>query len=717
MRFNTNFLRFLAIVLTNLVLVEILSVDALGQRVTAFPKTTPDDFVENFHGTKVADPYHWLGDLNTPSTQAWINQQNFYAKSVLDLVPGRNLIRSRLESLFKLNNRTNLPTVRGSRYFFTKDLFDQGRRVICLKAGLDSAEEVLIDSKQVNSGQNNGVFLLGVSPDGKLLAYGTNKVGEQGLSVSIFDVEQRKDKSDKFPTGFYILGTSFMPQSEGLFDFDASFSFKLDNSGFFYSRYTQSGPAIYYHAMNTDANKDIEFFSKGISGGIPDEIIARLSDEGRYLSIFARYFDHIEVYVKNLQKDEPTQIVVNDLEEYFLGQIVGDSMYLWTTWGAPKGRIVLVNLKSPARELWSTIIPESDMTITGFVVMKNGMVVNYLKNVSSVVKLFETSGEYVRDFPLPSGGSAGGLRGTLKSDEVFYMFTSFTQPLTIYRYELYTKTQSIWGDIKLVSNSDQLDYKQVWFESREKTKVPMYILYKKGTNFNGDQPTLLTGLGGFRFCNTPIYLPNVIYWIEQGGVYAIVNMRGGTEFGELWYKNGILDKKHNSSDDFIAAAEYLTSNGYTNPSKLAAHGNRNSAVVLSAAINQRPELFKAVSYEQPLFDLVNLHNHFISKPWTSEYGDVSSKKEFQYVYQYSPYHNVKPGANYPATLMIAIEDGSNLYTSHSRKMTARLQNSTASNRPVLLYDPSKSGNPNLTPIDLVAIHISFLFAQLGVTPS
>lgn len=675
---------------------------AAAQSVKSPPRTKTVDVVEKIHGVAIADPYRWLEDQNSPETRAWIEEQNRYTESLLNSLPWREPIRKRLEQLLRVDS-IGIPIARGGRYFFMKRRAEQNQAAIYMREGPAGKDQVLVDPNSMSPDQTVSVNIVAVSDDGKLLAYGTRQGGEDEITITFMDVDSRRELQDRMPKGRYF-----------------GIAIKPDKSGFYYSRFGPQGSRVYYHAMGSDPAKDQEIFGSGYG---PGQIIsASLSEDGRRLMISVSHGasgDHVEIYLQDLKAKGPMVRITGDLKAGFSGSIAGDALYLRTNWQAPNWRIVAVDLADPAPERWRTIVPESSSVISGFSLAGGKIFVNYVENVSSRIKVFDPSGKHIRDIALPSLGSASGVFGRWGDDEAFYSFNSFAQPATIYRYHISSGKQEVWARINVPIESDQIEVKQVWYESKDGTRVPMFVVHRKGLKLDGQRPTLLTGYGGFNVSLLPAFSARAALWVENGGVFAQPNLRGGGEFGEKWHREGMLDKKQNVFDDFIAAAEWLIKNGYTNPSKLAISGGSNGGLLVGAAMTQRPELFQAVVCSYPLLDMVRYHKFLVARFWVPEYGSSEDPKQFEYIYRYSPYHNVKKGTKYPAVLFITGDADTRVDPLHARKMTALMQASTGSDRPILLHYDTKAGHSGGLPvskqIEDLTDELSFLFWQLGFT--
>ncbi len=690
-------------------IVGLSAAPGLSQAVKAPPKTRTENVKETLHGVEIVDPYRWLENQDSPETRSWINAENNYTQSLLGSVPGRERLKQRISELLKIDIIC-VPRARNGRYFFTKRLATQDLPVIYMRSGFRGADEVLIDPHGMSPDHTVSVSLVSVSQDGALMAYGIRQGGQDEVTISFLNVDTRKELPDRLPKARY-----------------GGISLKPDKSGLYYSRYGSEGPRVYYHAMGSDVSKDLEVFGSGYGEG--KFIGCQLSEDGRYLVLTVSHGSaatKTELYYQDITKQGGPQAgrtpdietIVNDIEARFGGEIAGDHLFMETNWEAPNERILDVDLKNPARNKWREVIPTCDMAIDGFSAIGGKLFVSYIQNVTSRIKVFEPGGEYVRDLPLPPIGTAGGPSGRWESNEAFYTYASFLVPSTVYRYDVAKGTQEIWSQIRVPFQSDRFEVKQVWYESKDRTKIPMFIIHARGLKLDGSHPTLLTGYGGFTVSLTPGFSSRAAVWVENGGVYAVPNLRGGGEFGEEWHLAGMLEKKQNVFDDFIAAAEWLVKNGYTAPSKLAISGGSNGGLLVGAALTQRPDLFQAVVCAVPLLDMVRYHKFLVAKFWVPEYGSSDDPKQFKYIYAYSPYHHVKSGTKYPSVLFISGDSDTRVAPLHARKMTALMQAATGSDRPVLLHYDTKAGHAGGQPvtkqIDDLTDELSFLFWQLGM---
>jgi prolyl oligopeptidase len=664
------------------------------------PKTRTDNVKELIHGVEIADPYRWLEDQQSLETRAWIDAQNRYSRALLDSLPGREAQKRRLTELMKVET-IDVPRERNGKYFFKRRSAAQDQGVLYIRVGADSKDEVLVDPNPLSPDGNVSVGLQDVSKDGMLVAYSLRHGGEDETTVHLLDVHTRTELAENLPKRRY-----------------STISIKPDKSGLYYAWAGPDGPRLSYHPMGSDPATDREVFGHGYG---PDKIIGcDLSEDGRYLIIHVLYgaaADRTEIYYQDLEKQGPIRPLVNDIPARFVGAVGGNQVFLQTNWKAPNGRVLAADLRNPARENWREIVPESDAAIESLDLAGGRLFVKYIRNAASQVKVFDAGGARVWDIELPTIGSIEEFNGRWTSKEAFYAFTSFPIPQRIYLYNTDIGKQSVWAETHVPFHGEGLEVKQVWYSSKDKTRIPMFLMYRKGTKLDGNNPTLLTGYGGFNINETPSFSAGVALWAEQGGVFALPNLRGGGEFGEAWHRAGMLERKQTVFDDFIAAAEWLVNNHYTQPSRLAIRGGSNGGLLVGAALTQRPDLFQAVVCAYPLLDMLRYQKFFVAKYWVSEYGSADDAGQFKYLYAYSPYHHVKPGTKYPAVLFVTGDGDTRVAPLHARKMTALLQAATGSDRPVLLRYDAEAGHSRgvsvTKAIDEATDSLGFLYLQLG----
>jgi len=672
-----------------------------GKFTEAPPETRKENVTETIQGVEVTDPFRWLEDGDNPETREWIKAQNEYTDTVINSLPSREKLKSRITRLMRIE-RVGSPVVRNGRYFFHKRKSQQELSVICMRKGLKEKDQVLIDPHPLSPDHSIRVSLWGVSEDGSLLAYAVRRSGRDEVTIKFFQVDNRNDLPDRLPEARYT-GFSLLP----------------DKTGCYYVRHESEGPRVYYHKIGTDTAEDKTIFRRDYG---PDKIMwTDLSEDGRYLLVTVFQGSagvKSEIYLQDTSDNTGIRTVVNDVNARFIASISDKDLFIRTNHNAPNEEIFRTGLENLSRENWRKIIPRSDAVIESFSLAGGKLFVKYTRNVASHVKVFDGNGCFLRDVELPGPVSAWGPRGRWDSNEAFFGFSSFHIPPTTYRYNTQTGDKQFWWRADVPIDSNKFEVRQIWYESKDSTRVPMFIVYPKEIDLDGNNPTLLTGYGGFNHSLTPTFSSTVALWVEAGGVFARANLRGGGEFGEKWHQGGMLKNKQNVFDDFIAAAEWLINNSYTRPEKLAISGRSNGGLLVGAALTQRPELFKAVVCGYPLLDMLRYHKFLVARFWISEYGSAENPEQFRYLYDYSPYHNVKQGLDYPAVLFITGDGDTRVDPLHARKMAALLQSATGSKEPVILRYHTKAGHSGgravKRKIEDLTDEYSFLFSQLDM---
>jgi prolyl oligopeptidase len=698
-------LRIISLPLFFALFLPALAVFAQAPRETgaaAPPQTPVRAVVDDYFGHKVTDNYRWLEDQTSPETRAWIDAQNAYTDSLLSKISGREAVKQQLAGFLKVDSM-GFPYVRNSRYFFNKRRAGEDQAALYMRNGISGQDELLVDPLPMSPTHTTSVRLANGTVDGKVIAYYIQQGGEDEVTPHILDVDAKKELPDKFPRARYF-GFAVLP----------------DKSGVYLTRVTAEGPRVFFHKMGADVASDTEIFGKGYG---PDKLIySDISEDGHYLIIEVHYGSaatKTELYVKDLVKNGPVVTIVNDIEATFGGEIIGDKLYIRTNWKAPKYRLMEADLKDPAREKWRELMPQGDAVLEEASFVGGRMALLTTKDVVSHLKIYDLHGKLLSEISPPALGSLSGLGGWWDSKEAFFSFHSFHVPTTIYRYDIATGKKTIWFQANVPIQTDQYEVKQVWYPSKDGTKIPMFLAYAKGLKLDGSNPTLLTGYGGFNAASSPDFSALAATWMAHGGVYAVANLRGGGEFGEDWHHAGMLEKKQNVFDDFIAAAEWLIQNKYTRPERLAIRGGSNGGLLVGAAVTQRPELFGAVVCRFPLLDMLRYQNFLVARYWVPEYGSSEDAKQFDYIHAYSPYQHVKAGEKYPAVLFITGDADTRVAPLHARKMAALMQASTGSDKPVLLHYDTKAGHAGGTPVgkmvDDLTDELSFLLWQLKMT--
>ena len=666
------------------------------------PPTRQDDVVDTYFGVRVPDPYRWLEDQNSPKTRAWIDAEDKCTEAAIRHQPSREGIMKRLDELLKVDD-VGLPYERNGYYFFEKRAADQDLYVIYKRHGAGGKDEVLVDPAPLSADHSTSVQLAEVSRDASLVAYEIRAGGQDETTLHFRDANTLQDLSDTLPKADYF-GVSFTPDAKGVY----------------YARTTENGPRVFYHAMGTDVATDKVLFGDGYG---KDKIIgAQLSEDGRYLLIYLVYGSgsmRSDLYYMDLKNGGGVKPIANDTEAVFYGEIEGGKVFIQTNWNAPKWKIMSADMSDVSKSAWKEVVPESDASIESMQLSGGKIFVQYVKNAASEEKIFDTDGKAEGTVPLPGLGTVAGWRGNWDQKNAFYGFESFNVPASVYRYDIPEKKATVWAAPKVPMDTSAYTVEQIWYESKDKTRVPMFLMYKKGMKKDGQRPVMLTAYGGFDLNLTPSFRATAIAWADAGGIFAQPNLRGGGEFGEAWHHAGMMEKKQNVFDDFIAAAEWLIANGYTNPKKLAIEGGSNGGLLVGAALTQRPDLYQAVVCVYPLLDMLRYQKFEEGPWWVPEYGSSDNPAQFKYLLAYSPYQNVKKGVDYPAVLFITGDGDTRVAPLHARKMAARLQAATASDRPILLLYDTKSGHSGGRPLGKLIEEqtdwMSFLYWQLGMS--
>ncbi|HEV8481988.1 MAG TPA: prolyl oligopeptidase family serine peptidase [Blastocatellia bacterium] len=687
-----------------------------AQRSFKYPESKRMDQVDDYHGTKVADPYRWLEDADSEETRAWVAAQNKLTHSYLDEIPARAQIKERLTKLWNFE-RFSAPFKEGDRYFYSKNDGLQNQSVIYTTTSLDSRAEVLIDPNNLSSDGTVALTGLEISRDGKLMAYGLSTSGSDWQEWRVRDVETRKDLPD------LVKWVKF-----------SSASWTPDGKGFFYSRYDEPNEKtkmaaanyfqkLYFHRVGTLQSEDLLVYER------PDQkewgFGGTVTEDGRYLiiSVWKGTDRKNRIYYKDLQARDARVVTLLDEFDAYYGFVGNDGPLFWfqSDFNAPRGRLVAIDTTKPERKNWRELVPQTADTLDSVTVVHDRFIASYLKDARTQVKVFKLDGTFVREVDLPGIGTARGFGGKRKDRETFYAFTGFTTPTTIYRYDVATGKSTIFRRPKVDFNPGDYETKQVFYESKDGTRVPMFIVHKKGLILNGANPTYLYGYGGFNIPTVPAFSVSNLVWMEMGGVYASANLRGGGEYGEDWHQAGTKLQKQNVFDDFIAAAEWLIANKYTSTPKLAIGGASNGGLLVGAALTQRPDLFGAALPAVGVMDMLRFQKFTIGWAWVSDYGSSDNQEEFKALYAYSPLHNIKPGTRYPPTMVTTADHDDRVVPGHSFKFAAALQASQGAPAPVLIRIETKAGHgagkPTSKVIEEIADCWGFLVRVLGMNPA
>jgi prolyl oligopeptidase len=689
------------------------------------PEARVATVIDDYHGQRIADPYRWLEDATAAETRQFVAEQNAYTRSVLEGIPGRDGLRQRIAQLLTIG-RVASPRIGGNRYFYERRDGRQNQAVVYVREGRKGKERPLID---VNDLAPDGTIALDwwyPSEDGRYVAFGTSPNGSELSTLQVIDA------------GTGTLLAEKIERTRA-----ASIAWLPDSSGFYYTRYPRPGdvPAgeemynrrVFLHQLSSDdqasgTHDQLIFPSDGETMTPQQWPNVSISNDGRWLLVdVSEGWTKTELYLKDLSSRDPAapeskfQRITTGGNFLYHGEVLDGQLYITSNEDAPRFRVFKAACAAPQRSNWKEIIPESDSVIEGrAVIIGKKLFVHFIRNASSQLSLFDLDGKPVADVAMPALGSIFDLGGNWNSDSGFFGFVSYAVPPTVFEVSLKGQTTE-WARVESGIDAQRYQVEQLWFNSKDGTRVPMFVVSKKGLVKNGRTPTLLSGYGGFNVGRTPFFNRNVmLLLLEQGGVYVDVQLRGGNEFGEDWHRNGMLDKKQNVFDDFIAAAEHLIAKKYTDAEHLAIQGGSNGGLLMGAALTQRPDLFRAVVCQVPLLDMLRYQNFQIAKLWVPEYGSSDDPQQFEYLHAYSPYHHVEAGTLYPGVLFMTAESDTRVDPMHAVKMAALLQAEAANGaeRPILLRVDSKAGHGVGKPIaklvdDAVDVW-SFLFWQLGV---
>jgi prolyl oligopeptidase len=674
------------------ILVLALGAGAAAAQGLKYPQPRKGDVVDDYAGTRVADPYRWLEDTNSAETADWVQAENVVAFGYLAGIPEREALRQRLEKLWNFE-RFGVPSHEGGVYVYSHNTGLQNQSVLYVQETLAAQPRALIDPNTLSS--DGTVALAGgvTSPDGRYYAYGTSVSGSDWTELHVRDIASGKDLPDR------LQWVKFSGES-----------WTKDGRGFVYARYPEPVAAeqlraanenhqLWYHRAGTPQSEDVRVYARPdkpkwlVGGGI--------TDDGRYLVIATREGSSGKnrIYVldlKNAKKPDfggqPVPLFdANDATYDVVGND-GPLFYVRTNKDAPRFRVVAVKLSTPAPESWKTVVPEGADALEALDLLGNRFVASYLHDAHSVVKLFTIAGRPAGEIPLPAMGTVTQLRGRRVDSQIFYGFTSFLYPPTVFRYDVKTGKNEVFRAPKVDFDPSAYETKEVFYPSKDGTRVPMFLTYRKGIKLDGQNPTLVYAYGGFNISVTPSFSVGNLVWLEHGGIYAQPSLRGGGEYGEAWHQAGMKEKKQNVFDDYIAAAEYLIKEGYTSTPKLAISGASNGGLLVGAAMTQRPDLYAVALPAVGVMDMLRYHKFTIGWAWATEYGSSDDPAAFRYLYAYSPLHNLKPGTCYPATMVTTADHDDRVVPGHSFKFAATLQADQACDRPTLIRVETKAGH-------------------------
>lgn len=674
-----------------------------------YPETKKVDQTDNYFGVSVADPYRWMEDLNDENLKIWIEKQNEITQNYISNYPEKEKIKNRLTNIWNFE-RAGAPSYAGKYYLMFKNNGLQNQSILYKSENWNGNYEVFLDPNEFSTDGTVALSFISPSNNGKYLAVGVSKSGSDWREIFIYDLETGK-KLDDILQWVKFSGTNWY------------------GDGFFYSRYPQpkegenlkgknESPQIFYHKIGTSQSEDKLMYedkenpkrSFGIYSGDDEEFL--------YLSIGQQGSNGNLLYYKENKEGAGFTSINEDFEiDYSIVENVGSEIFLITNENAPKNKLISFDSRAGIKSA-KVLIPESENVLKSASIAGGMIVAVYQQDVTDRVKVFDLKGNFIKEIKLPAIGNTGGIESRKDRSEIFYSFSSFTYPYETYRYNLETDVQELVFRPKVDFVQSDYETKQVFYKSKDGTSVPMFIVHKKGIELNGNNPTLLYAYGGFNISMTPNFSASRIVFLENGGIYVLANIRGGSEYGEEWHKAGMLEKKQNVFDDFIAAAEYLIENKYTSPSKLAIQGGSNGGLLIGAVINQRPELFKVALPQVGVMDMLRFQKFTIGWAWVTEYGSSENEKDFRNLYGYSPYHNIRSGIEYPAVLVTTSDHDDRVVPSHSYKYIARLQEVYKGANPVLIRIETKAGHGSGKPIAKIIEEVtdtwSFVFYNLGM---
>lgn len=681
-----------------------------GSKIPAvtYPETRKTDTVDDYFGTKVADPYRWLEDDNSEETKNWVKAQNKVTFGYLEQIASRNKIKERLTKIWNFE-KMSTPYKKGKYYIYSQNNGIQNQGVMYYRDGLNGTPKVLLDPNTLSTDGTVSLSGTSISHDGKYMAYGTSKSGSDWVEYDVLEIETGKKLTD------HIRWVKFSGVS-------------WQGDGFYYSRYDAPKGSelsaknefhkVYFHKVGTSQDEDKLIYN---DTDHPNRNFgADVTDDQQWLLVYTtESTSGNALMAMNLAKpNSPMQVIVDNFDnDYGVLDVVGSKMLVRTNKDAPRYRLVEIDINNPAPENWKEIIPQQKELLEETALAGDKIVVTYLVDVKTKVFIYDRNGNREGEIPMPGIVNCNSLSGSKKDSLLFYNVVSYTAPASVYKYNVLTKTTALYQKPNIDFNSDDYETKQVFFPSKDGTKIPMFITHKKGIKLDGTNPCFLFGYGGFNISYTPEFRIDRAVFLEAGGVYAVANMRGGGEYGEEWHKAGTKCQKQNVFDDYIAAAEYLVKENYTNKDKLAIHGRSNGGLLIGAVMTQRPDLCKVCIPQVGVLDMLRYHRFTIGRAWSTDYGLSENQDEFKCLYAYSPLHNVKK-VEYPATLIVTGDHDDRVVPAHSFKFAATLQANQQGKNPVLIRIDTNgghgSGKPTMQQIEEYSDIWAFVFENLGV---
>jgi prolyl oligopeptidase len=680
----------------------------MAHAVDSPPPTPVEPVTEVLHGVEITDPYRWLEDQNSPRTRKWLEEQGVYARAYFDAIPDRGRIRTRVRELLAQKEVISEPWSVGNRYFFLKRQDDREQPVIVMRDGLFGAETVLVDPAQRGSGNSISVSIVAISQDNRFMAYSVRQGGTDHSSLEILEVEQGIPLPDRLPEGF-CTGIVFAP----------------DGSGFYYSHRELNDPrpnyrAAFWHQFGTERSEDREIF---IAGEEPGLFLGILDASEANLLAYATFLTGgvplTSLYVQELSSNpQDATLVVEGVEGCFVPFFMRGQLLAYTDLAAPNFRIVRIDLADANPSNWHDVVPESDKRIQQFAVADDQVFVTRVHRFSTSVDVFGPDGGRKDTPPFPSRGTIDLLNRTKATDSLFYSYTSISEPAAVYCYDVRRKDVFTWSEESAPVDPSAIGVEETEYTSADGTPVPLFLAARKDLLHSGPLPTFLTGYGGFGSCATPRFTAFATFLMEQGFLFAVPALRGGSELGDQWHRAGKRENRQNSFNDFVAAAEWLIQEQRSPLGRIAIGGGSNAGLLVGAAITQRPDLFCAAICLGPLLDMARYHLFDFAAGWANEYGSPEDQEDFQSLLAYSPYHHVTDRTAYPAVLLISGDSDTRCNPMHARKMAARLQAVTSSTHPILLDYKTSWGHtpvqPLSTKIEALTDRLAFVCHELGV---
>ncbi|MDZ7740481.1 MAG: prolyl oligopeptidase family serine peptidase [Bacteroidota bacterium] len=668
-----------------------------------YPEARKVDTVDVYFGTEVPDPYRWLEDDNSAETAEWVQVQDSITNAYLAGIPFREALEKRMTELWNYP-KYQVPFKEGDRYFYFKNDGLQNQSVLYMQESLESEPQVLLNPNQFSDDGTIALASLGISHDGKMLGYGISRSGSDWNEICVMDVQSRKVLKD---TVRWVKFSGIAWEGNGFY----YSAYEAPEKGDEYSDKNEFHK-IYYHKIGTSQSADKLVFE---NRDYPlRTFAAQVTDDQRYLVVYeSESTSGNALFIRDLKKKnaEFVQLAEGFDYEYRIIDNLGNKLLMQTNHEAPKWKVVLADPEHPGRENWGMIIPEKEEVLQGVSVAGGKLLARYMKDAASKAYLYEYTGDYIAEMDLPGIGTMFSFNGKKDENLAFYGYTSFTFPSTIYTYDIEKNESEVYKESEIDFNADNFETEQIFFKSKDGTKVPMFLVHKKGIEKNGKNPVLLYGYGGFNISNTPGFSVTRLTYLEQGGIYVMVNLRGGGEYGEEWHKAGMKMNKQNVFDDFIAAAEYLIDENYTNSEKIAIMGGSNGGLLVGAVMTQRPDLFKVAIPIVGVMDMLRYQHFTIGWAWASDYGTSEDSKEmFEYLYAYSPLHNIKEGVEYPATLAVTADHDDRVVPAHTFKFMATLQEKGGGDEPYLVRIETKAGHGAGKPTSKIIEEYSDIFS-------